>query len=670
VSTCGPRALRLLAGAWAAVRGIADVDVRSLACVRIVLGALLAVTFINFAIYAPLLMSDHGVFPREMSLEATQSREFSLLLASGSAAFQVLVLLVAAAAAGLFACGVYPRVALVTCWVVFYSVTYRSTEYNFGLSPAMLGVLFWSLWVPWGCAPRSPLVQTRDRACGQTEVRHWALCGMFLSCGAVSYGAGVAKFRNYDAWFVNYSALKLDMQYYANVNPLTRAFANVPYFLEAVSPLVVIVEMAAPLVLLIPIARGIIVPVALVCASIVYCGIALSIHVGIFPLIPLVGFYLMVPGFVWEWCAARRSVRVVCGVLSDVEASLCAFGAAMLSVAQRIVRYVGVLLVGCFTVLAVHNQAPTVIAESVARPVERVTAPIFHFFNVRTKWDWIYGGAIRNQFLIVRLTTAQSSRLVNVTSVKYRGVMYNYFMNYSNAILRRKDDSVRLLNYARVFCSGRPEALAVAHGNVPIREVELFDVADPENTLAKLSADDQDALRSATKGVVPFLSFDCEHGESVMSGRGQGVLPRARAGSAVDVKILGWSQEYGALRLDRAVDGAPISLRGTIYRRGFGTHANSQIRLAVVGMRRFRSFVGIDDEKGSSPYGSALVTIVGDGRELYRSPVFTASTPRLEIDIDISGISELVLTSEDAGQGLGSNTNCDDHVSWADPRVE
>jgi endo-alpha-N-acetylgalactosaminidase len=124
------------------------------------------------------------------------------------------------------------------------------------------------------------------------------------------------------------------------------------------------------------------------------------------------------------------------------------------------------------------------------------------------------------------------------------------------------------------------------------------------------------------------------------------------------------------LRLNRAVEGAPISIRGRIFSQGFGTHANSRIQLSTKGLRRFKALVGVDDEKGKSVYASALVRIEGDGREIFRSPVLSSPTLPLPIDIDITGVSELVLITEDANVGLGNNKNCDDHVSWADPVVE
>jgi len=653
-----------------ALRNVFLFDVRSLAFVRIVLGALLAITFINFALYAPLLMSDSGVFPREMSLEATRSQQFSLFLASGTVWFQYCLFAVGTIAAASFVFNLYPRISLFVCWVLFYSLTFRSTEYNFGICPAMLGVLFWGLFAPWGSAPRSPFCAERALVSENTRISHWSLCGMFLSCAAVSCGAGLAKFKNYDAWFSDYSALRLDLSYYTNVNPVTQLLGGIPYLVQIASPMVVLVELGAPLVLLVPGFRRVLVPTALVLATMVYVGIAISIHVGIFPLIPLVGFYLMIGSRFWEWSAARGVVSSLATFAGKIATWCTVVWRLLRCGGEAVLRFTGAVLVVCFAVLAVQHQTGRVMPTAIERVADRISAPIFSFFQVRAQWDWIYGGGIRNRFLIARARTPNGTLLLNMTSVHYRGVLYNYFMNYSNSILRGKDDPQRLLQYARFVCSQGFKPTGITDSQVTVQSLQLFDVPDSENTLGKLSAVDQNALEEVVGGTAPFFSFDCGQVSRAVTRAKMEDFNKVGAGSAVDLPLLGWTQEYGALRLGRAVDGAPISIRGRIFQLGFGTHANSKIRLVTKGMTRFRTFVGVDDEKGKSPYSSVIIRIEGDGRELFRSPVLSTTDAALAVDVDITGVSQLTLISDDAGQGLNENKNCDDHVSWGDPVVE
>ncbi len=647
-----------------------SIDRRSLAFVRILLGILLATTFLNFAWHAPLMMTDGGIVPRDLSLEKTRYREFSLFLGSGSLYFQYALLGSGTIAALLFAANILPRVSLLVGWILFYSATSRSALYNYGMCPAMLSVLFWSLFAPWNRAPTSPLMREHDLGAEEPRVAHWSLCGLFLSCAAISYGAGIAKFRHYDIWFTDFSALRLNLSYFRNVNPFTETLSRIPYFFEFASPFIVIVELATPLLLLAPLFRRILVPLTLVTATGVYVGIALSIHVGIFPLIPLTGFYLMIRGEVWEWCAARPLSSTLRNAVSMARArafSALKGGRCALS---WVLAVVGGFIVLCFAVLAIHDQTTEVVPKKLEQSVRRVVSPVLNFFQVPTKWAWIYEGGVRNKFLIVRAATEKGPVLVNITSVRYPGLLYNFFMNYSNSILRGKDDPDRIFLYSRFLCSQSPQAISVRGSPAKVQTIELFEVSDSKNDLRNLSANDQALLKDVISDHAPFFSFDC--GRS--SSRSQGALGHgaqaAHPGSAAQLPLLGWSQEFGVLRLNKSVNGGPISIRGQIFAAGFGTHANSTIRLSTTGMKRFKALVGIDDSRRSSQHASALVRIEGDGRELYRSPVFSATTRPLPIDIDISGVSELVLISEDAGAGVGKVKNYDDHVSWADPIVE
>lgn len=77
----------------------------------------------------------------------------------------------------------------------------------------------------------------------------------------------------------------------------------------------------------------------------------------------------------------------------------------------------------------------------------------------------------------------------------------------------------------------------------------------------------------------------------------------------------------------------------------------------------------VNHQKGKPPDSSAIIRILGDSREFYPAPVLTTTSSALLVDIDISGTSQLTRISEDAWMGLDENKNCDEHVSWGDPKV-
>jgi hypothetical protein len=110
-------------------------------------------------------------------------------------------------------------------------------------------------------------------------------------------------------------------------------------------------------------------------------------------------------------------------------------------------------------------------------------------------------------------------------------------------------------------------------------------------------------------------------------------------------------------------DGHPITLNGTVYNKGLGVHAYSEVRVSLGGQyARFLSDVGVDDETGTS--GSVQFEVWADGTRLYQSPVMFSSTPTQTVNVDVSGRQELVLIVKDGGDGVDS-----DHGDWAGARL-
>ncbi|MEV7253589.1 sulfatase-like hydrolase/transferase [Streptomyces cyaneofuscatus] len=113
-------------------------------------------------------------------------------------------------------------------------------------------------------------------------------------------------------------------------------------------------------------------------------------------------------------------------------------------------------------------------------------------------------------------------------------------------------------------------------------------------------------------------------------------------------------------------DGTPISLRGTVYAKGLGVHARSEIVFHLGGKaRRMTAFVGIDDFSADrSGVGGVRARIFGDDVPLFESQPLTSTTAVKKIDVDVTGVHALRLIVEDAN-GNGSY----DHTSWADAKI-
>ena len=111
-----------------------------------------------------------------------------------------------------------------------------------------------------------------------------------------------------------------------------------------------------------------------------------------------------------------------------------------------------------------------------------------------------------------------------------------------------------------------------------------------------------------------------------------------------------------------AADGGPITLNGTVYAKGIGAHAASDIRYAMNGTcTSFTTKVGLDDEVGSN--GSLLFQIFADGTKLFDSGVMTGASATQTATVDVTGKTTLQLV-------LALNGTADsDHGDWADAKL-
>ncbi|MCX8009024.1 MAG: NPCBM/NEW2 domain-containing protein [Patescibacteria group bacterium] len=129
-------------------------------------------------------------------------------------------------------------------------------------------------------------------------------------------------------------------------------------------------------------------------------------------------------------------------------------------------------------------------------------------------------------------------------------------------------------------------------------------------------------------------------------------------------------QEYGARQKNMPVAAgsnpktwAFLSTQYAFFRKGIGTHANSEITYDIG--RKFsqlRTDYGIDTIAGAQ--ASAIFEIWGDGRQLFASQKMGRFDMPKHTVVDITGVKELTLVTRDAG-----DKNFDDHTNWLNTKL-
>ncbi len=118
----------------------------------------------------------------------------------------------------------------------------------------------------------------------------------------------------------------------------------------------------------------------------------------------------------------------------------------------------------------------------------------------------------------------------------------------------------------------------------------------------------------------------------------------------------GWSTP----QVNTTIKGNVITLRGTTYGTGVGTHASSTITYGLAGrFGTFNSDVGIDDETAGQ--GAADFQVYGDGTLLYDSGVLAGTSPVAHVSVNVTGVQTLTLV---ASPGVAGSIDYD-HADWA-----
>lgn len=155
-------------------------------------------------------------------------------------------------------------------------------------------------------------------------------------------------------------------------------------------------------------------------------------------------------------------------------------------------------------------------------------------------------------------------------------------------------------------------------------------------------------------------------GDGINSDHADWLAPQLTVDSDVSLLTLtptSISTGWGTTHFNNSVEGNPLTINGTVYSNGIGTHSTSAIVYDLQGQyQRFQTTVGLDDETGNN--GSVGFEIYLDGTLAYASPVLLGTDAGHDIDIDISGAIEMTLITTDGGDNINH-----DHADWGAPML-
>ncbi|MEV4426372.1 NPCBM/NEW2 domain-containing protein [Streptomyces sp. NPDC049602] len=171
-----------------------------------------------------------------------------------------------------------------------------------------------------------------------------------------------------------------------------------------------------------------------------------------------------------------------------------------------------------------------------------------------------------------------------------------------------------------------------------------------------LTADHRSPLGVTARSVLPVLAHVV-------------VAPPTGTSYLSDLPWLTAANGWGPVERDTANgengagDGGPLTIDGTVFAKGLGAHAHSDVEFYTGGAcTTVSAQVGLDDESGA--HGTVAFEIWTDGRKVASTDVLTNAAPAQPLKADITGARTVRLVVTDGGDGIGY-----DHADWADAKL-
>ena len=277
------------------------IDLRSLALFRIAVGALILASVARRIPDFRVFYTGEGVWPAAVAwAEDYAPGTWSLNFLDPSFGWQA-GLAVAEAVAGLaLLLGWRTRIVTVLAWVLVASAHRRDVMIVSGASHLLRQYLFWGMWLPLGA--RWSLDARRRRARGEQETSDAVLSmgsAALLLQVALVYAAN-AIYKSGLAWRTTGDAIWMVLSQEGYTRAAGRALLAWPGLLRGLTHATFALEALGPWLAFIPWrnVRWRLLAVALFISF--HAALAVTMTLGLFPLLSIAGWLVFIPGAVWE----------------------------------------------------------------------------------------------------------------------------------------------------------------------------------------------------------------------------------------------------------------------------------------------------------------------------------------------------------------------------------
>jgi predicted DCC family thiol-disulfide oxidoreductase YuxK len=275
------------------------IDLRTLALTRIVMAAILLVELITRLPDLKAFYSDEGVAPRVPVYQILPNSWFvSLHFLSGRVEVEAVMFVIAGIFGLLLLLGYKTRLMSFLSWLLFSSLCLRNPFVVHGGDSLLKMMLFWGMFVPWGARFSVDSALNPHPRSLPKEVFSVGTMALLLQMPFVYFFGGILK--NGIEWRHDFTAIMYSLKAPDYVLPVGLWLTSYPGILKALTVSTLILEIAGGLLLFCPFRTKTVrfyIILALCCLQL---GLALTLQLGLFPLVSIAAVLPFIPGSFWD----------------------------------------------------------------------------------------------------------------------------------------------------------------------------------------------------------------------------------------------------------------------------------------------------------------------------------------------------------------------------------
>lgn len=289
----------LLGALGRGIKNVFSLDYRSVALLRIGIGATLLFDIINRARDLVAHYSDEGVLPRGELLRLWSTDWVnSLHIISGYWQVQAVLFIVAGVFALMLIAGYRTRVAIIASWILLMSIHARNPVILQGGDIILRVIVFWMMFLPIGRVYSLDRLLSRVPRVTEKTFFSSASFAYIIQIAAVYFFSAVLKTGV--EWHAEgsavYYALNID-QFAVGLGLWIREF---PGLMRFMTHFVYYIELVAPLLLFIPWKRAFFRTVTVLAIIGIQVGFNVSMRLGLFGMIGVVTVFGLIPSAFWD----------------------------------------------------------------------------------------------------------------------------------------------------------------------------------------------------------------------------------------------------------------------------------------------------------------------------------------------------------------------------------